>query len=299
MRCIASGQLGEQLLHRIVVAKPLQISHQNEGATGLIKTPAQALTAGQGEHQTHRLATDRGADDAIPVGLVTKRHKAFGQKLFVAQDGGQDGEMGHAAMLSGFDPSRGPLRVGVLASGSGSNFEALVQHCRDQPELEIVLLIVNRPGCGAIERAARLQVPSQLIDHTLYPSRESLDQAVVEQLQAAGIELVVMAGWMRIVTSRLIQAFPQRLLNIHPSLLPAFRGMHAIRQALEAGVSETGCTVHEVVEDVDAGPVLGQARVPVLESDDETSLAQRIHAAEHELLPRMVIQRARELLAQG
>lgn len=281
------------------MAQALQISHQHEGAAGWIEAPTQALTTGQREHQAHRFAADRCGDDAIPVGLMAERHKAAGQKLFVAQDGGQDGEMGHAAMLSESDPSRGPLRVGVLASGSGSNFEALVQQCRDQPELEIVLLIVNRPGCGALERAKRLQVPSQLIDHTLYNSRESLDQAVVEQLQAAGVELVVMAGWMRIVTTHLIQAFPQRLLNIHPSLLPAFRGMHAIRQALEAGVSETGCTVHEVVEAVDAGPVLGQARVPVLEGDDEASLAQRIHAAEHELLPRMVIQRARELLAQG
>jgi phosphoribosylglycinamide formyltransferase-1 len=191
--------------------------------------------------------------------------------------------------------------VGVLASGSGSNFEALVHRCRqaDAPCCEVVQLIVNRPGCGAIERARDLGVPCELLDHTQYPSREALDRAVVETLQHRNVELVVMAGWMRVVTLVLIEAFPQRLLNIHPSLLPQFRGMHAIRQALEAGVSQTGCTVHDVVQDVDAGPILGQREVPVLPDDTESSLSERIHAAEHQLLPQMVMQRAAELLLQA
>jgi phosphoribosylglycinamide formyltransferase-1 len=190
--------------------------------------------------------------------------------------------------------------VGVLASGSGSNFEALVHRCRqaDAPCCEVVQLIVNRPGCGAIERARDLGVPCELLDHTQYPSREALDRAVVETLQHRNVELVVMAGWMRVVTLVLIEAFPQRLLNIHPSLLPQFRGMHAIRQALEAGVSQTGCTVHDVVQDVDAGPIVGQLEVPVLPDDNESSLSERIHAAEHQLLPQMVMQRAGELLLQ-
>jgi phosphoribosylglycinamide formyltransferase-1 len=188
----------------------------------------------------------------------------------------------------------------VLASGSGSNFEALVHRCRqaDAPCCEVVQLIVNRPGCGAIERARDLGVPCELLDHTQYPSREALDRAVVETLQHRNVELVVMAGWMRVVTLVLIEAFPQRLLNIHPSLLPQFRGMHAIRQALEAGVSQTGCTVHDVVQDVDAGPIVGQLEVPVLPDDNESSLSERIHAAEHQLLPQMVMQRAGELLLQ-
>lgn len=190
--------------------------------------------------------------------------------------------------------------MGVLASGSGSNFEALVHRCRqaDAPCCEVVQLIVNRPGCGAIERARDLGVPCELLDHTQYPSREALDRAVVETLQHRNVELVVMAGWMRVVTLVLIEAFPQRLLNIHPSLLPQFRGMHAIRQALEAGVSQTGCTVHDVVQDVDAGPIVGQLEVPVLPDDNESSLSERIHAAEHQLLPKMVMQRAGELLLQ-
>jgi phosphoribosylglycinamide formyltransferase-1 len=126
--------------------------------------------------------------------------------------------------------------------------------------------------------------------------------AVVQALQKAGVELVVMAGWMRIVTPVLIRPFHGRLLNIHPSLLPAFRGMHAIRQALAAGVSHTGCTVHEVVEDVDAGPVLGQSKVLIQADDDEVSLSARIHSAEHQLLPAVVIRKGLSLLrerAQG
>ena len=147
-------------------------------------------------------------------------------------------------------------------------------------------------------RAQLLQVPCLLLDHTSYISREALDRAVVENFRQRGVELVVMAGWMRIVSLELIEAFPQRLLNIHPSLLPQFRGMHAIRQALEAGVTESGCTVHAVVQDVDAGPILGQAKVPVLADDTEASLSERIQVAEHQLLPDVVLRRARELLQQ-
>ena len=131
-----------------------------------------------------------------------------------------------------------------------------------------------------------------LLDHRRFASREELDEALVARLQQDAVELVVMAGWMRIVTSRLIQAFPGRLLNLHPSLLPAFRGLDAIGQALAAGVSETGCTVHEVVEEVDAGPVLAQAVVAVLPGESRESLEQRIHREEHRILPEAVLARA-------
>jgi phosphoribosylglycinamide formyltransferase-1 len=210
--------------------------------------------------------------------------------------------MGHAAQLLDSDPSDAPLHLAVLASGSGSNFEALVEALRREPRLQIVLLVVNRDGCGAQQRADRLGIPCQLVDHTDFESREQVDMAVVQALQKAGVELVVMAGWMRIVTPVLIRPFHGRLLNIHPSLLPAFRGMHAIRQALAAGVSHTGCTVHEVVEDVDAGPVLGQSKVLIQADDDEVSLSARIHSAEHQLLPAVVIRKGLSLLrerAQG
>lgn len=179
-----------------------------------------------------------------------------------------------------------PLRLGVMASGAGSNFEALVAACRSGDlAAEVKLLVVNRPGCGAWARAERLAVPCELIDHRLHSSREALDQALIAAFRQARVDLVVMAGWMRIVTPVLIQAFPGRLINIHPSLLPSFRGMDAIGQALAAGVTLSGCTAHLVSEEVDAGQVLVQAAVPVLSGDDHASLSERIHQQEHRILP--------------
>ncbi len=184
----------------------------------------------------------------------------------------------------------------VLASGQGSNFEALVAACRSlslggQPHggqrlaAQVVLLVVNNPGCGAEARAARLGIPCQLINHRDHPSRASLDDALIAACQQAQADLVVMAGWMRIVTPLLVQAYPDRLLNIHPSLLPSFRGLDAVGQALAAGVQLTGCTAHLVRPEVDAGPVLVQAAVPVLPGDDHSSLSARIQRQEHAILP--------------
>ena len=173
-----------------------------------------------------------------------------------------------------------------MASGAGSNFEALVAACRrGELSAEVELLVVNRPGCGAAARAARLGVHCQLLDHRAYGSREQLDQALIAAFAQAQVDLVVMAGWMRIVTPALIEAFPERLINIHPSLLPSFRGIDAVGQALAAGVRLTGCTAHLVSEEVDAGRVLVQAAVPVLARDDHASLSARIHAQEHRILP--------------
>ncbi len=173
-----------------------------------------------------------------------------------------------------------------MASGTGSNFEALVAACRRRTlQAEVVLLVVNNPGCGAQERAARLGVPCQLINHRDHPSRESLDGALIAALQQARVDLVVMAGWMRIVTPLLVEAYPDRLINIHPSLLPSFRGLDAVGQALAAGVQLSGCSAHLVRAEVDAGPVLVQAAVPVLAGDDHTSLAARIQRQEHRILP--------------
>jgi phosphoribosylglycinamide formyltransferase 1 len=173
-----------------------------------------------------------------------------------------------------------------MASGAGSNFEALVVACQaGSPRAEVVLLVVNNPGCGAIARAERLAVPWQLVDHRHQPSREQLDRRLVELFRQQAIDLVVMAGWMRVVTPVLIDAFPDRLVNIHPSLLPSFRGMNAAGQALQAGVTLTGCTAHLVRAEVDAGPILVQAAVPVLENDDQASLSRRIQVQEHRILP--------------
>jgi len=183
-----------------------------------------------------------------------------------------------------------PLRLGVMASGNGTNFEALVTAI-SEGELcaEIPLLVVNNPGCGAQQRAERLGVPCTVLDHRILRDRNALDRELVRRFGDASVEGIVMAGWMRIVTPVLIQAFPGRLVNVHPSLLPSFRGLDAVGQALASGVTISGCTVHLVTEELDAGPILAQAAVPVLETDDRASLAARIQRQEHRLLPQAVL----------
>ena len=193
-----------------------------------------------------------------------------------------------------------PLRLGVMASGQGSNFEALVWACRGGPlDAEVVQLVVNNPACGARQRAERLGIDCHLHDHRDHPQRQELDRQVAATMAACDVDLVVMAGWMRIVTPVLIGAYPGRLVNIHPSLLPSFRGLDAVGQALAAGVTLTGCTAHLVEEVVDAGPILVQAAVPVLRSDDHGSLAARIQAQEHRILPYAVALAALRLEQAG
>ena len=183
-----------------------------------------------------------------------------------------------------------------MASGSGSNFEALVHSSLGgQLPAQVALLVVNNPGCGAQQRADRLGIPWQLHDHRCSSSREDLDRALSASFREARVDLVVMAGWMRIVTQELIDAYPERLINIHPSLLPSFRGARAIEQALAAGVRLSGCTAHLVSLEVDTGPILVQAAVPVAADDTRESLAARIHAQEHRILP-LAVQLAAERL---
>jgi phosphoribosylglycinamide formyltransferase-1 len=173
-----------------------------------------------------------------------------------------------------------------MASGRGSNFEALALACRTgRLPAQIAVLAVNNPGCGAELKAQRLGIPVVLHDHRTYPDREALDAALIASLQAHQVDLVVMAGWMRIVTQRLIDAYPQRLINIHPSLLPSFKGARAVEDALAAGVKLSGCTAHLVSLEVDGGPILIQAAVAVHANDDVSSLAARIREQEHTILP--------------
>ncbi|MEI6031553.1 MAG: phosphoribosylglycinamide formyltransferase [Synechococcaceae cyanobacterium ELA739] len=195
-------------------------------------------------------------------------------------------------------PLHGPKRLAVMASGAGSNFEGLVAACRSQQlAAAVTLLVVNNPGCGAEQRAARLGVPCRCIDHRHHASRQSLDRALIDAFQQAQVDLVVMAGWMRIVSPVLVDAYPDRLINIHPSLLPSFRGLDAIGQALAAGVRLTGCTAHLVRPEVDAGPVLVQAAVPVHADDDHDTLTARIQRQEHRILPLAVALAAARLEA--
>jgi phosphoribosylglycinamide formyltransferase 1 len=187
-------------------------------------------------------------------------------------------------------PGLGPIenlpnvRLGVMASGSGSNFEAIAQAIASgRLNAEIVVVIYNKPEATVLDRANRLGIPAVLLDHRAYGSREALDEAIVTVLQEYGSEWVIMAGWMRIVTGVLIEAFPKRILNIHPSLLPSFKGGKAIEQAFKSGVKITGCTVHYVVPEVDSGAILMQAAVPILPGDQLADLAQRIQVQEHRI----------------
>ena len=179
-----------------------------------------------------------------------------------------------------------PLRLGVMASGNGSNLEAIAQSIhRGDLHAQIQVVIYNNPGAKVAARAARLGLPAVLLNHREYPSREALDDDIVNTLGTYSVDWVVMAGWMRCVTTRLIEAFPGRLLNIHPSLLPSFPGLKAVDQALAAGVTVAGCTVHHVELAVDSGPVVMQAVVPVESDDIAATLQARIQMQEHRIYP--------------
>jgi len=179
-----------------------------------------------------------------------------------------------------------PLKLGIMASGNGSNFEAIAQAIKDgQLAAQIQVLIYNNPEAYAAVRAANLGIPSVLLNHRDYKSREDFDRQIVQTLQQYDVEWVIMAGWMRLVTPVLINAFLDKIINIHPSLLPSFKGVRAIEQALAAGVKITGCTVHLVCLEVDSGPILIQAAVPVLPDDTPEILHARIQVQEHRILP--------------
>lgn len=182
-----------------------------------------------------------------------------------------------------------PIQLGIMASGSGTNFEAVVKAIADgQLNAEIKVLIYNNPQAKAKERADKYKIPSVLIDHRQYKQRTSLDQEIVATLKAHGVDWVVMAGWMRIVTQTLLDGYPNRVINIHPSLLPSFKGIRAIEQALAAKVKITGCTVHLVSLEVDSGEILMQAAVPILPDDTVETLHARIQVQEHYILPQAI-----------
>lgn len=182
-----------------------------------------------------------------------------------------------------------PLKLGIMASGSGSNFEAVAQAIHNgQLNAQIQILIYNNPGIKAAARAEKWGVPAVLLNHRNYKKREDLDSQIVDTLREYGVEWVVMAGWMRIVTSVLINAFPKQIINIHPSLLPSFKGVRAVEQALDAGVKLAGCTVHLVSPEVDSGKILIQAAVPVLAEDTAETLHARIQVQEHCILPQAI-----------
>ena len=187
------------------------------------------------------------------------------------------------------------LRLGVLASGRGSNLQSIMDACAvGQIPAEVALVISDQSTAYALERAKSAGIAAVFINPQDYGSREAYDAAVVESLQAHGVELVCLAGYMRLVGKVMLTAYHNKIINIHPALLPAFQGLHAQRQAYEYGVKYSGCTVHIVDEGMDTGPIILQAAVPVLDSDNEDSLSARILEQEHRLYPE-----ALRLFAEG
>ena len=186
-------------------------------------------------------------------------------------------------------------RVAVLASGNGSNLQALIDAAKDsQYPADIVVVGTNVSTARAVERARAAGIPVETLEHGKFPNRDAFESAWVEALARHGVEWVCLAGFMRLLGKTFLKQFGGKTLNIHPSLLPAFPGLHAQRQALEYGVKVSGCTVHLVDEGCDTGPILGQAAVPVLEGDTEETLSARIHKEEHILYPKVL-----RLLCEG
>jgi phosphoribosylglycinamide formyltransferase-1 len=181
---------------------------------------------------------------------------------------------------------RPPIKLAVLISGEGTNLQAMIDAvAHDRLRAHICVVISNRATAGGLERARRHGIPVQVLDHRKFASREDFDRALVAALQARQTELVACAGFMRLLSPVMVRAFPNRIMNIHPALCPAFPGVDAQKQALAYGVRFSGCTVFFVTEGVDDGPVILQAVVPVYPDDDESRLSARIHAEEHRIYP--------------
>ena len=176
-------------------------------------------------------------------------------------------------------------RVAILISGGGSNMLALVSSMTGDHPARPVLVASNDPSAGGLAKAAALGIATAAVDHRAYPTREAFEAELARQIDAARPDILCLAGFMRILTPGFIRRYRGKMLNIHPSLLPKYPGLHTHARALAAHDTEAGCTVHEVTADLDAGPILGQARVPVLPGDSEDSLAVRVLGVEHQLYP--------------
>lgn len=187
------------------------------------------------------------------------------------------------------DASVAAPKLAVLVSGNGSNLQAMIDaRARGEFTPEIRVVISNRPGVGALERATRAGIEAVVLDHKTFPDRVSFDTALDAELRKRGVEWIALAGFMRLLSPGFVSSWRGRLVNVHPSLLPAFPGARALQAALEAGVDRTGVTVHFVDEGTDTGPAIAQAPVPIVPGDTEDTLASRVHEVEHRLFPRAV-----------
>lgn len=181
------------------------------------------------------------------------------------------------------------MNFAVLASGNGSNLQAIIQAVRSKRiKANLALVVSDRADAFALERARKAKIPNAVLNPKNFPDRESFDRMLVEQLNASKIDFVVLAGFMRILSPLFIQSFSQKILNIHPSLLPAFKGAHAIKDAFDYGVKTTGVTVHFVDEKVDHGAIIAQEAVQILAKDTLVKLERKIHSVEHRLYPKVV-----------
>ncbi len=187
------------------------------------------------------------------------------------------------------------ITIGVLASGSGTNLQAIIDAAAAKRlNATVAIVVSDTPGARALERADQAGIPARLFERATFDSRRAFEEAIVAALHERGVELVCLAGYMRIVGRTMLEAFPNRIINIHPALLPAFPGLTAQRQAFDYGVKIAGCTAHFVDGQVDHGPIISQRAVPVEEDDTPESLQQRILAAEHQLYPEAI-----QLIAEG
>ena len=185
--------------------------------------------------------------------------------------------------------------IGVLVSGSGTNLQAIIDHIEAKRlDAKIEVVLSNKADAYGLVRAKNHGIATEVLDHKQFPSREAYDQAVVDLLRARGVDLVVLAGFMRLLSPVFVKAYSNRIMNIHPALLPAFPGLHVQKKAVDHGVRFSGCTVHFVNEECDEGPIIIQAVVPVFPDDSEESLATRILKQEHRIYPRAI-----QLYAEG
>lgn len=190
------------------------------------------------------------------------------------------------------------MRIAVFASGQGSNFQAIADAVREgKLDVSIELLVCDKPSAPVVERAKHAGVDAFVFKPKDYPSREAYETEIAEELRKRQVDLIVLAGYMRILTPTLVEPYYGRMINIHPSLLPSFPGINAIGQALEHGVKVTGVTVHFVDGGLDSGPIIAQTAVPLYEEDTEASLAERIHEAEQQLYPYVIGLIAQEKVA--
>lgn len=188
-----------------------------------------------------------------------------------------------------------PVSIAVLISGGGTNLQAIIDAIEAKKlDAKIELVLSNRADAYGLVRAGDHGIPTEILDHKSYASREAYDQAVVDLLRGRGVELVVLAGFMRLLSPVFVKAYSNRIMNIHPALLPSFPGLHVQKKAVEHGVRFAGCTVHFVNEECDEGPIIIQAAVPVLPDDSEETLAARILTQEHRIYPRAI-----QLYAEG